>query len=271
MSQKGAGADVSSDLKPRLEFALDVARRASELILGYYQSESLAVESKRDSSPVTAADRGAEELIRQEIQKHFPGDGVLGEEFGETASSNGFRWILDPVDGTKSFIHGVPLFGTLIGLEQGDRVVLGVCRFPALDEVMYATEGQGSWWQVGKGTPRQARVSQVDRLSEALFCVTTVSGWERIGRYDAFEKVRAQAKLTRGWGDCYGHALVATGRADVMIDPLMNPWDAAALVPIVQEAGGSFCDWTGKTSIYSGDGISVNLALRETVLALLKK
>ena len=101
--------------------------------------------------------------------------------------------------------------------------------------------------------------------------MTTISGWERIGRYDAFEKIRAQAKLTRGWGDCYGHALVATGRADVMVDPLMNPWDAAALVPIVQEAGGSFCDWKGKTSIYSGDGVSVNLALRETVLALLKE
>jgi histidinol-phosphatase len=259
-----------NDLKPRLEFALDVARRASELILGYYQSESLAVEAKRDTSPVTAADRGAEELIRKQIQKEFPGDGVLGEELGETPSSNNFRWILDPVDGTKSFIHGVPLFGTLIGLEFGDRVVLGVCRFPALDEVVYATEGTGAWWQVGKGNPRAAHVSQVDRLSEALFCVTTVSGWERIGRYDAFEKIRAQAKLTRGWGDCYGHALVATGRADVMVDPSMNPWDAAALVPIVQEAGGSFCDWTGKTSIHSGNGVSVNFALRETVLALLK-
>ena len=142
---------MTQDFKPRLEFALDVARRASELILGYYQSESLAVESKRDTSPVTAADRGAEELIRKEIQKEFPGDGVLGEEFGETPSSNNFRWILDPVDGTKSFIHGVPLFGTLIGLEFGDRVMLGVCRFPALDEVVYAAEGSGAWWQVGKG------------------------------------------------------------------------------------------------------------------------
>jgi histidinol phosphatase-like enzyme (inositol monophosphatase family) len=189
---------------------------------------------------------------------------------GETPSSNGFRWILDPVDGTKSFIHGVPLFGTLIGLEYKDRIVLGVCRFPALDEVVYATEGQGAWWQVGKGTARRARVSKVDQLSEALFCVTTISGWERIGRYDAFEKIRSQAKLTRGWGDCYGHALVATGRAEVMVDPLMNPWDAAALVPIVQEAGGHFCDWDGGTSIYAGNGISVNAALKETVLQMLR-
>jgi histidinol-phosphatase len=258
-------------LKSRLEFALQSARRASELILGYYQSESLAVESKRDTSPVTAADRGAEQLIRKDIEREFPGDGVLGEELGESPSSNGFRWILDPVDGTKSFIHGVPLFGTLIGLEFKGQVVLGVCRFPALDEVVYATLGQGAWWQAGNDAPRKARVSPVDRLAEALFCVTTVSGWERIGRYDAFERVRSEAKLTRGWGDCYGHALVATGRAEVMIDPLMNPWDAAALVPIVQEAGGHFCDWNGGTSIYAGNGISVNAALKEIVLDLLKE
>jgi histidinol-phosphatase len=262
-------SDASLDLKPRLQFALETARRASELILGYYQSASLVVESKRDTSPVTAADRGAEELIRKDIQQEFAGDGILGEELGESPSKNGFRWILDPVDGTKSFIHGVPLFGTLIGLEWHDRVVLGVCRFPALDEVVYAAKGTGAWWQTGSGSPRRAHVSAVDRLSEALFCVTTISGWERIGRYDAFERVRSAAKLTRGWGDCYGHALVATGRADVMIDPLMNPWDAAALVPIVEEAGGHFCDWTGSTSIHSGNGISVNAALRESVLELL--
>jgi myo-inositol-1(or 4)-monophosphatase len=265
------GARASADLRPRLQFALEIARKASGLILGYYQSESLAVETKRDTSPVTAADRGAEELIRKGIQAEFPGDGVLGEELGESPSSNGFRWILDPIDGTKSFIHGVPLFGTLIGLEFEDRMVLGVCRFPALEEVVYAAEGQGAWWQIGAGAPRRARVSRVDRLSEALFCVTTISGWERIGRYDAFERIRSAAKLTRGWGDCYGHALVATGRADVMVDPLMNPWDAAALVPIVQEAGGHFCDWTGRTSIHSGNGISVNAGLKETVLDLLRE
>jgi histidinol-phosphatase len=261
----------AATLGSRLEFALGSARRASELILGYYQSETLAVESKRDTSPVTAADRGAEELIRKDIAREFPDDGVLGEELGETPSTNGFRWILDPVDGTKSFIHGVPLFGTLIGLEYKDRVVLGICRFPALDEVVYATAGQGAWWQVGKAAARPARVSKVDQLTEALFCVTTISGWERIGRYEAFEKIRSQAKLTRGWGDCYGHALVATGRADVMIDPLMNPWDAAALVPIVQEAGGHFCDWNGGNSIYAGNGVSVNAALKDTVLEILHK
>ncbi len=159
------------DLKPRLQFALETARQASTLILGFYQSESLAVEAKRDSSPVTAADRGAEDLIRSQIEQAFPGDGVLGEELGETPSSNGFRWILDPIDGTKSFIHGVPLFGTLIGLEFNGRVVLGVCRFPALDEVVYAAEGQGAWWQIGGTAPRRAaRLADRPAFRGALLC-----------------------------------------------------------------------------------------------------
>jgi myo-inositol-1(or 4)-monophosphatase len=264
LSTANSGDD--SNLKPRLEFALDVARKASEWILGFYHSDELVVESKRDSSPVTEADRGAEQLIRREIERNFPGDGVLGEEFEETPTSNGFRWILDPVDGTKSFIHGVPLFGTLIGLEFQDHVVLGVCRFPALGEVVYAAQNSGAWWQTGTAAPRQARVSTVKDLSEALFCVTTISGWERIGRYDAFERLRSASHLTRGWGDCYGHALVATGRAEVMVDPMMNAWDAAPFVPILQEAGGHFVDWRGRASIHSGNGISVNAHLKERVL-----
>jgi myo-inositol-1(or 4)-monophosphatase len=260
---------VTVDLKPRMEFALDVAKKAGELILGYYQSKSLQVESKRDSSPVTAADREAEALIRTSIVREFPGDGVMGEELGAFPSANGFKWILDPVDGTKSFIHGVPLFGTLIGLEFDKRLVLGACRFPALNEVVYAQQGEGAWWQDGNGRERPAHVSRVVRLSDALLCITTISGFQRIGRYETFEKVRSAVKLTRGWGDCYGHALVATGRADVMIDPLMNPWDAAPFIPILQEAGGHFLDWEGQPSIYSGNGISVNDALKDNVLDLL--
>ena len=259
-----------SDSGARLKLALEAAHEAGELILRYYQSADLAVEAKRDNSPVTEADRGAEQLLRERILKAFSHDGVLGEEFGEHPSANGWCWILDPIDGTKSFIHGVPLFGTLIGLEHEGRCVAGVCRFPALDEVVYAAERQGAWWQVRSSAARPARVSPVDKLSKALFCTTTIAGWERIGRRDAFDKLCAQAKLTRGWGDCYGHILVATGRADVMVDPLMNAWDAAALVPILHEAGGHFVDWNGTPTIHSGNGVSVNSALKDAVLEILK-
>jgi histidinol-phosphatase len=145
-------------LSRRLDFAVDASRQAGKLILGYYQQEGLNVDLKQDESPVTAADRGAEELIRRLVDESFSQDGVLGEEFGEKPSANGFRWILDPVDGTQSFVHGVPLFGTLIGLEYQGEVVAGVCRIPALNEVAYAARGQ-------EPGGRPASASRVARVS----------------------------------------------------------------------------------------------------------
>jgi histidinol phosphatase-like enzyme (inositol monophosphatase family) len=259
---------ANSEIERRLTFARNIANEAGKFILPYYQSASLAVDRKRDSSPVTAADRGAEELIRAAIARDFPGDAVLGEEFGETAGTNGFRWILDPVDGTKSFIHGVPLFGTLIGLEFEKECVAGVCHMPALGETAWGGTGLGAWWQPAGGEVRPARVSQVGDLKESLFCFTTVQGFSRIGRPDAFETLIASTGLARGWGDCYGHMLVATGRAEIMVDPLMNIWDAAALIPIIEEAGGHFMDWQGTVTPSSGNGISVNALLREKVLQI---
>jgi histidinol-phosphatase len=236
--------------------------------MSHYQSASLAVERKRDSSPVTAADRGAEELIRAAIAREFPQDAVLGEEFGETAGTSGFRWILDPVDGTKSFIHGVPLFGTLIGVEFAGQCVVGVCHLPALGETAWGGKGLGAWWRPAGGEPRPAQVSAVSQWSDALMCFTTVQGFARIGRQDAFDALVGKVGLARGWGDCYGHMLVATGRAELMVDPLMNIWDAAALIPIIEEAGGTFFDWQGNATPGSGNGISVNAALRDAVLEI---
>lgn len=266
---------MSSSLTPpalnlRLEFAVHAARNAGLLILKYYQSADLDVERKSDNSPVTIADRGAEELLRTQLAAAFPEDGVMGEEFEEKPSSNGFRWILDPIDGTKSFVHGVPLFGTLVGLEYEGRQVLGVARFPALDEVVYAAEGLGAWWQVRNREPRPARVTNCRRLTDATFCTTTITGWHEIGRSETFQQLSATAQLARAWGDCYGHVLVATGRADVMIDPALNPWDAAALVPILHEAGGHWVDWNGVVSIHSGQGLSVCPGIKDEILQILR-
>lgn len=261
--------DRTQQIGQRLEFACDAARRAGQFILEHYNAAGLQVEYKGDRSPVTVADRGAEELLRNEIAQHFPGDGVLGEELPETASASGFRWILDPIDGTKAFVHGVPQFGTLIGLEDNGELVLGVCRFPALDEMIYGALGRGAWWQFGAAPAARCRVSSTENLSDALFCFTEVSGWGEIGRADAFARLCQSTRIARGWGDCYGHMLVATGRADVMVDPLMNLWDAAALLPIVQEAGGHFLDWQGRPVADGGNGVSVNPALRQAVLEIL--
>lgn len=259
-----------TDIQARLDFALQAARKAGELILTFYQNDDLAIDLKEDSSPVTAADRGAELLLRAEIGREFPDDGILGEEFDDKPSANGYRWILDPIDGTKSFMHGVPLFGTLIGIEFEKQLIVGVCLLPAMDEIVYASQGQGAWWQVGSEEPRRASVRSVDNLSEALFCFTEVEGWIKVDRLETFEQICRSSRITRGWGDCYGHILVATGRADVMIDPLLNPWDAAALLPILQEAGGLFVDWNGKPSIYSGNGFSIGPKLKDEVLAMLQ-
>ena len=258
------------ELQRRLDAAIAWAREAGELILGYYQSDGLKVDRKSDASPVTIADRDAESLLRDRVAAQFPQDGFLGEEHGEVESQNGLRWIVDPIDGTKAFIAGVPLFGTLIGLESGDNVLLGVCRFPALREVVYAANGCGAYWQIDGETPAAIRVSETAELSDALFCYTEAELFERLGRRDVFDELLAQSRVARGWGDCYGHMLVAAGRADLMVDPFMNAWDAAALLPIIREAGGCFTAWNGATTVRGGNGVSVNAALKEQLLAILK-
>jgi len=262
-------SEAINDLDGRLDFAVAVAAEVGELIMRHFHDTELVVERKRDDSPVTAADREAEQLIRRRVAEQWPDDGVLGEEFEETDGSNGFRWILDPIDGTKSFIHHVPLFGTLIGLEHDGQMVAGVCRMPALDEVAYGGIGLGAWWQQGGGDPRPARVSTVQHLDQALFCTTTITRWRTLGRQDVFDRFCSSAALVRGWSDCYGHLLVATGRADVMVDPVMNIWDAAALLPILQEAGGHFLTLDGRAVVDGGNGLSVNAELRDEVLGLI--
>lgn len=260
----------------RLKFALHAAEQAQELILKYYQNQDLKIDSKQDNTPVTEADRGAELLIRKLLEEDFPEDSILGEEFPEKQGSNEFRWILDPIDGTKSFVHGVPLFGSLIGLEEvdsdGNRTcVMGVCRFPALNEVVYAAKGSGAWWKIGDRKPVPAKCSTVSELSDACFCTTNIARWDVYGLAEAYNTLHKGVKLTRGWGDCFGHILVATGRAEIMVDPILSEWDAAALLPILQEAGGHFIDREGQATIYSKNGMSVNDALKEQLLKIISQ
>lgn len=256
-------------IQQRLDFAVNAARDVSPFILSHFQTADLEVISKDDNTPVTIADRGAEERLRDAIEKAFPGDGVLGEEFDEVKSQNGFRWILDPIDGTKSFIHGVPLFGTLIGIEQDGKIQAGASRFPALDEVCYGALGHGAFFQSRDNAPVPCRVKNVSRLEDAVFCTTTMRRWDRLGKKEVFEHLCETCKLTRGWGDCYGHCLVATGRTQLMIDTGMSLWDAAALLPIICEAGGRFVDWKGNPTADGGNGLSVVPDIADEVLKLL--
>jgi histidinol-phosphatase len=259
------------DLEQRLTFALAIAREAGDITLAYFGRDDLAIERKEDDSPVTLADRQAEEHLRKRIAEIFPNDGIFGEECEERSGQSGFRWILDPIDGTKSFIHQVPVYGTLIGLEHEGKSVLGIIRIPALDECVYASDGRGAWHQRGDQPPKPARVSKRQKLAESLFVTSEVLTFDEIGRRDAFDRLQKTARLTRTWGDCYGYLMVATGRADVMVDPVMSLWDAAAMQPILTEAGGTFTDWKGQPTIYSGEGIATNGVLLDEVLGLVRE
>jgi len=254
---------MSLPLDGYLAFALQVALDAGRVALEHYQT-GVAVETKADASPVTRADRGAEQLIRQAIATKYPDHAVVGEEYGANGRASSFRWIVDPIDGTKSFIRGVPLFGVLIALEIDGRAEVGVCHMPALGETVAAATGLGCTWN-----GRSAHVSTIDRLGEAtvVFSDGRMLARRLGARWGQWE---AEAGLLRSWGDCYGHCLVATGRADVMLDPVMNAWDCAALLPIVREAGGRFSDWTGAARIDGGDAVSTNEALNGRVLELLR-
>jgi histidinol-phosphatase len=259
------------EIASRLQSALGAAREAGQLTQSYFCRADLAVELKSDDTPVTIADRQAEQLLRERIVRKFPDDAILGEEFPEQPGTSGFRWILDPIDGTKSFVHGVPLYGTLIGLELESRSVLGVIYLPALNECLYASVGDGAWYERGNMAPVQARVSDRTRLADSLFCTSDNIAYGTVNRQAALARLQSAARLSRTWGDCYGYLLVATGRAELMVDPVMSVWDAAALQPILEEAGGSFTDWQGRSTIHSGEGIATNGKILPEVLELIRE
>ncbi len=262
-------ARFGDSLEGRLTLALEAIQQAGLITLQYFGRETLAVERKADDSPVTVADRQAEQHLRQCICGAYPHDAIIGEEFPQQPGTSGYTWILDPIDGTKSFIHGVPLYGTMIGVEYQGQSVIGVIHVPALRETVYAAKGNGAWYQQGDAPPRPARVSQTHPLSNGLFLTSEVANFYRTGRGDAYERLQAASRLSRSWGDCYGYMLVATGRAEVMVDPIAAVWDLAALVPIIEEAGGRFADWQGRPTIYSGEAVAANPLVFDEVLDLL--
>ncbi len=249
-------------LQDLLSVAIEAAYLGGKRTLAYFNTP-LAVEIKADHTPVTQADREAEEVIRARITHSFPNHSILGEEGGVTGGLSSYRWIIDPIDGTKTFIRGVPLYGVLIGVEVEGKASVGVIYLPALDEMVTAAEGLGCYWN-----GRLAHVSNIAKLEEATLlvsCPTTAMSYS-----NAYERLAAQTKLQRSWGDCYGYTLVATGRAEIMIDPHTNPWDCAPLLPILREAGGHFTNWVGKATIWGKDAVATNAALYSRVIAVLR-
>jgi histidinol-phosphatase len=245
-----------------LDLAVSVLRDAGDRTLRWFRSDRLTVEEKADGTPVTAADRDAERFLRERLAEAFPGDGVLGEEEAPTPSSTGRRWILDPIDGTKAFTCGVPLYSNLLALEDEHGIAIGVINLPALGETVWAGRGLGCWSQRGPAT-----VSQQDRLEGAYVMSSSLSHWP-VGAIGALERAGA---VLRTWGDGYGYALVATGRVAAMVDPIVEPYDVGPMPVILAEAGGRFSDLHGATSIDGGSGVASNGLVHDELLALLQR
>jgi histidinol phosphatase-like enzyme (inositol monophosphatase family) len=255
----------------RLAAMIEVAEAAGRHTLKYFRSDELVIDAKSDDSPVTVADREAEQLVRKLLAEKFPNDTLQGEEFAEQTGTSPYRWIVDPIDGTKSFVCGVPLYSTLLAVEHDGKPLGGVIFIPALGEIIVAAMGQGSWYRCGEATRwSPANVSAKTDIAEAVFVTSQVDTFDARGAEDAYKRLEQTAWLTRSWGDGYGYLMVATGRADIMIDPECNAWDVAAILPVVVEAGGEFTDWKGDPTTRGGDGVGTNGKLHQATLAQLR-
>ena len=232
-------------LQQHLDVAIAAAKAAGEVILPYFRT-ALQIETKADQSPVTAADRAGEQVIVEMLRQHFPDYGVLGEEFGAQPGNIDARWIIDPIDGTQNFIRGIPFFGTLIGLEQAGEITAGVVYAPAQGDLLYAAKGLGAF-------------ANGERLDLML----------RDGYWEGLTRLAQATRRQRGFGDYFAYTFVCRGQAEVMLETNIKPWDVAPLKILVEEAGGRFSDFTGATTIYSGNAIVSNGHLHDAVLTLL--
>jgi histidinol-phosphatase len=256
---------MQTSWQSRYHAALEAAIQAAAMALRYFDID-VAVEWKKDDSPVTVADRAAEELLREKLLGAFPHDGFLGEEFGDQPGTSGFRWIVDPIDGTRSFVRGVPVWGTLVGLEYQGEQIAGIVVAPALGHTWRALRGDGAFRDA-----RRIRVSTVTDLSQSTVYYTNLKWFERAGKQDDFLRLSSLTQNQRGYGDFWGHMLVAQGSGEVMAEQGVHVWDVAAIKPIVEEAGGRYSDWDGKPDIDRSDVLVSNGAVHEAALAVLRE
>ena len=250
-------------LSDLLSVAIEAAYLGGRRTLAYFNT-GVEVERKSDATPVTRADRESEQLIREVIARYYPKHTLIGEEGGSTQGDPDYKWIIDPIDGTKTFIHGVPLYGVLIGVEVRGTPAVGVIYMPALDEMISAAKGLGCRWN-----GRPARVSTQSDLKQSAVLSSSIVACNN--RSSAFSQIAAATQLQRTWGDCYGYALVATGRAEVMLDAAMSLWDCAAIMPVIEEAGGRFTNWAGEATIHGLDSVATNGILHQQMLTMLQE
>jgi histidinol phosphatase-like enzyme (inositol monophosphatase family) len=246
-----------------MDAVAEVARVAGDIARRYYGGNP-ETRTKSDGSPVSVADVNAECAARDWIELRFPQDGILGEELPSVRESATRRWILDPIDGTYTFLQSVPLWGTLVAVAEGESVIAGAAYFPALDEIIVAAPGEGCWWNGSRSA-----VSTVAELAQARLVTTDARFLRDEARRERWTRLQDSARTMRTWGDCYGYLLVATGRADIMVDDVISDWDGAAFMPIITEAGGTFTDWRGRATPFGGDAIATNAKLGTIVRDIL--
>jgi histidinol-phosphatase len=254
---------MNADWRQRYEIALTAAKQAGEFALGYFDN-NIAVEWKADQSPVTMADRGAEELLRKTLLAKFPNDGFLGEEFGNTPGTSGYRWIIDPIDGTRSFVRGIPFWATLVGLEYNGDLIGGIAYLPALKQTYHALRGNGAFRD-----DRRIRVSDVNSLEKAHVYYSSISWFRKAGHDRQFLDLVNLTERQRGFGDFYGFVMIAQGSGEIMVEHGVHAWDIAALAPIVEEAGGKLTAWDGKFDLEKPDVLATNGLLHEQTLQII--
>jgi histidinol-phosphatase len=254
---------VRPDWRNRYETAVAAATAAARVAMRYFDG-AFTVEHKADESPVTVADRETETLLRAKLAAAFPGDGFLGEEHGAEPGTTGFRWIIDPIDATRNFIRGIPIWGTLVGLEHGGELVAGVIEAPAIGHRWRALRGDGAFHN-----DKPARVSDVSDLSKATIFYTSLPWFQKADRVDQFLEFTRRSEVQRGFGDFYGHVLVAQGSGELMVEYGVHAWDVAAIKPIVEEAGGRFSNWVGSQDIERPDVLVSNGRLHDEALRIL--
>lgn len=259
---------MNADWKNRYEVAIESAQNAAMIARQYFPDTTATefarmVEWKVDNSPVTIADRAAEQSLRDDLLHRFPNDGFVGEEFGENVGSSGFRWIVDPIDGTRSFVRGIPLWSTLVGLAYRKELIAGVVIEPMLGNTYRAIRGDGAF-----KNDQRIQVSKVDKLADAILCTCDLNFFYDNDKLDQFLTLAKQVHRQRGYGDYFGFTLVAQGSADLMLDFGVHSWDIAAIIPLIEEAGGKFTDWTGSQNLDHPDALASNGRLHDVVLEI---
>ncbi len=259
---------MNDQLQDHLNFAIKATQASSKTTLGYF-AQSINYQCKDDGTPVTIADRNCETHLRNQIQAAYPNDSILGEEFDSVQGSSGYEWVIDPIDGTISFVQGVPLYGTMLGCIKDGQPILGVIVMPALNETVYAAKGLGCWHTTKNSAPKRVHVSTNDKIDESIINTTSMSYFTTEPQRDLYNTLDQASKYTRGWSDCYGFVLLATGRVDAIIEPFLNLWDYAAAIPIIQESGAIWSDFANNQSLDTVEMIAANPQIHAQIMDLI--